>query len=79
MTNYVVTFLLGGWLGGRTMTTLFEKPVLGDEYSPKKNAPLIFMPVTLIAVIFGICGIIANLIVLIDGTDGVCILHHGTC
>jgi hypothetical protein len=57
------------------MTTLFEKPVLGDEYSPKKNAPLIFMPVTLIAVIFGICGIIANLIVLIDGTDGTRMLH----
>ena len=50
--------------------SLFERPLLGDEYSPKKNAPLIFMPVTIIAVVLGICGIIANFMVLVDGPDG---------
>ena len=50
--------------------SLFEKPLLGDEYSPKKNAPLIFMPVTVVAVTFGLCGIVANFMVLCDGPDG---------
>lgn len=50
--------------------SLFEKPLFGDEYSPKRNAPIIFMPVTVVAFILGICGIVANTIVLIDGPSG---------
>mmetsp|Transcript_50508 Transcript_50508/g.86543 ORF Transcript_50508/g.86543 Transcript_50508/m.86543 type:complete len:150 (-) Transcript_50508:318-767(-) len=50
--------------------SLFERPLLGDEYSPKKNAPLIFMPVTIVACMFALCGIVCNMIVLFDGPDG---------
>ncbi len=50
--------------------SLFEKPIFGDEYSPKKNAPIIFMPVTLYGVAMGVCGIVANLFVVSDGPDG---------
>ncbi len=59
--------------------SLFERPLLGDEYSPKKNAPLLFIPITLLAVVFGICGIVANSFVLFDGTDGEIDAHAGTC
>ena len=50
--------------------SLFDKPLLGDEFSPKKNAPLIFMPITVIAVGFALCGIVANFVVLIHESEG---------
>jgi hypothetical protein len=50
--------------------SLFEAPLLGDEYSPKKNAPLIFMPITLAGVVLGIGGLVANMMVLCDSADG---------
>lgn len=55
---------------GNCVMSLFERPLLGDEYSPKKNAPLIFMPVTVVACLFALCGIVCNFIVLFDGPDG---------
>lgn len=50
--------------------SIFERPLLGDEYSPKKNAPILFMPITFISVVLAICGIIANCCVLFDDSDG---------
>jgi hypothetical protein len=47
--------------------SLFEKPHLGDDYSPKKNAPYLFMPITFSAIVLGICAIVANFFVLCDG------------
>ena len=49
------------------MSIFCEWPVLGDEYSPKKNAPYIFVPITALGVVLGLCGIVANFIVLVDG------------